>query len=202
MGVAEPTGLWYSQDIGGTTIQLFNLDHPDIHTRVIAEIDAGIDVYYDSRWEATEQFGRLLLSRQDLVREKSVLIAGAGVGLETVIIGKLCRKLYINDLAPVSIELCLEQLQQNGINDVTPLPGRFEEIDLPEVDVIVACFVVYETETREAMSRLLERTATPVLLVNEELDAFRSLMKSTDREVERIGDGDGPTVVMLRKGAR
>jgi predicted nicotinamide N-methyase len=184
--------------LDGEDLDLLNLEHPDIHRRVIAEIAAGVDVYYDERWKATEHFGRLLYSRRDLVEGKTVLILGAGVGLETLVIGKLCKKLYINDLAPVSLELCEEQLNKNGIVDYVTLPGRYEEIEIPDVDLIVGCFVVYEKETREAMASLMSRTTTPLLLVNEELDAFQDLMRKTDREVERIWIDEGPTVVLLK----
>jgi predicted nicotinamide N-methyase len=198
LGVATSTDLWYELEIADELIQLMNLEHPEVHRRVIAEIDAGIDVYYDSRWKATEQFGRLLFDQPELVAGRSILIVGAGVGLETVIIGKLCRKLYLNDLAPVSLELCIEQLERNGLTDVSVLPGRFEAVDLPDVDLIVGCFVIYERETREAMETLLGQTEVPVLLVNEELDAFRSLMQSTRRAVERIDTDNGSSVVILR----
>ena len=59
---------------------------------------------------------------------KSVLILGAGVGLETVIIGKLREKLYVNDLALVSLELCKEQLNQNNIWNYETLPGRLKRL--------------------------------------------------------------------------
>ena len=177
---------------------MINLEHPEIHQRVIAEIDVGVDVYYDRRWKATEVFGRLLYTRPELVSGKSVLIIGAGAGLETVVIGKLCDQLYINDLAPVSLEICQEQLDRNSIACTGSLCGRYEELDLPDVDLIVGCFVVYEKETCQTMETLLGKTDVPILLVNEELAAFQKLLKSTSREVERIGIDKGPSVVMLR----
>ena len=188
---------WESLDLGGGNLELINLEHPEINQRVIAEMDAGIDVYYDRRWKATEEFGRLLYVRPELVSGKSVLILGAGAGLETVVIGKLCDRLYINDLAPVSLEICQEQLDRNGITCAGSLCGRYEELDLPEVDLIVGCFIIYEKETRQAMESLIEEIDVPILLVNEELPAFQRLMKSISREFERIGIDEGPTVVLL-----
>jgi predicted nicotinamide N-methyase len=82
VGVSKPSERWHKLDLGCAELNLLNLEHPDIHQRVIAEIDEGVDVYYDERWKATEHFGRLLYSRRDLVEGKSVLILGAGVGLE------------------------------------------------------------------------------------------------------------------------
>ena len=46
------------------------------------EIDAGIDVYYDRRWKATERFARLLYEQPSLVSDKRILILGAGAGVE------------------------------------------------------------------------------------------------------------------------
>jgi hypothetical protein len=125
------------------------------------------------------------------------LILGAGASLETVIIGALCDRLYINDLAPVSLKICQEQLNRNGIACAGTLCGRYEKLALPEMDLIVGCFIIYEKETRLAMETLLEQTDVPILLVNEELAAFQRLVKSTSREVERIMIDEGPTMVLL-----
>ena len=197
MGVAGTSRRWHTINLGGDDLKLLNLEHPDIHNRVIAEIEAGVDVYYDRRWEATEQFGRLLYARSEIVAGKSVLILGAGVGLEAIVIGGFCEKLWINDLAPVSIELCSEQLEENDITGYGVLPGHYETLHLPDVDLIVGCFLVYDRKTRGAMSQLLRDTDTPILLVNEELDAFRSLMRTPPRKIDRIGINDGPTVVIF-----
>jgi hypothetical protein len=48
------------------------------------------------------------------------------------------------------------------------------------------------------MAQIMGCTKTPMLFVNEELDALKALMSTTDREVERLGIDDGPTVVLLR----
>jgi predicted nicotinamide N-methyase len=128
LGISSQAERWHTLDLGGAELCLLDLEHSDIHQRVIAEIDTGVDVYYDERWRATEQFGRLLYSRPDLVEGKSVLILGAGVGLETVVIGKLREKLYVNDLALVSLELCKEQLNQNNIWNYETLPGRLKRL--------------------------------------------------------------------------
>ena len=125
------------------------------------------------------------------------MILGAGASLETVIIGALCDRLYINDLAPVSLKICEEQPNRNGIACAGTLCGRYEKLALPEMDLIVGCFIIYEKETRLAMETLLEQTNVPILLVNEELAAFQRLVKSTSREVERITIDEGPTMVLL-----
>jgi len=189
---------WHTVKLEGHSVQLLNLDHPSVREPVIGDIDVGIDVYDDSRWKATKQFGRLLYDQPEWVAGKSVLVVGAGVGLETVVVGSLCERLYINDLSPVSLRLCLEQLDRIHIARDGVLEGRYEEVTLPNIDLVVGCFVVYEREARSAMEALLAKTDVPVLLVNEKLDAFQGLMGETDREVERMGMEDGPTVVVLR----
>ena len=193
--------LWYKRNLGGSDLALINIEHPSIHRRVMAEIDAGIDVYYDRRWEATERFGELLHRDPALVAGKRVLILGAGAGLEAIVIGKLCSKLYVNDLAPVSLELCAEQLDKNGIKNYETLPGCYETLDIPNVDLIVGCFIIYNRETRQAMAQVLDNATAPILLVNEELDVFRALIRQTDRRADYIEIDDGPTVVTLTQAA-
>jgi predicted nicotinamide N-methyase len=104
-----------------------------------------------------------LLAHPTWVAGKTVCLLGAGVGLETVIIGRLCHHLYLNDLAPGALELCAYQLRHNGVTAFTCLAGRYERLALPAVDLLVGCFVVYNRETATAMRRRLAHTTAPVL---------------------------------------
>lgn len=173
--------LWHTISIVGQTFQLLNLDHPDITARIIEDIDAGVDVYYDRRWSVTERFCHFLLEQPTWVVERSVLILGAGIGLETLVIGRLCGKLYINDLAPAAIELCERQLCHNNITDVSSLPGRYETLDLPPVDLVVGCFLIYNRETVVAMQQFLQRCTAPVLLINDKMPMLHTLTNQTSR---------------------
>ena len=118
-----PPHLWSSYTLAGHRFQLLNPDHPEIAARVLGDLDAGIAVYYDSRWDLTTQFCRFLLTHPTWVAGRSVLVLGAGIGLETLVIGRLCTTLYVNDRAPGALDLCAQQLRQNGITDFTCLCG-------------------------------------------------------------------------------
>jgi hypothetical protein len=180
-------------DIAGRCFQLLNLDHPQISARIIRDIDAGVAVYYDRRWVVTDRFCRFLLAESAWVAGRSVLVLGAGVGLETLVIGSLCRQLYINDLSAVALELCVQQLSQNGIVEVTCLPGRYEHLALPPVDLLVGCFLVYNRDSAVAMRHLLERPTPPVLLMNDNMTSFRTLVRKTSRQVQSLlPPGDVP----------
>jgi predicted nicotinamide N-methyase len=188
---------WTSLKIADETFQLMNMDHPEVEERILQEMRQGVAVYYDRRWGATEIFGRWLLEHREWMEGKRVLALGAGVGLETVILGRFCRDLFVNDLAPVSLELCLEQLKQNGIEGATALPGKFEEISLPEVDLVVGCFLIYTAETRHAMLRFAERFSGPVLLVNEGLTDFRRFLEGLPRPWETLFVEDSAHGILL-----
>lgn len=144
--------------------------------RILDEMGAGVRVYYDRRWEATEIFGNWVLDHRTWIEGKRVLVLGAGVGLETVVLGRHCKKLYINDLAPVALDLCREQLARNGIVQVESLPGPLENLILPKVDLVVACFLVYNRETRTAINTFVQKWPVPLLLVNESLGSFQRLL--------------------------
>ena len=75
-----------------------------------------------------------------LRRGSPSLILDMIVGLESVMIGKLCGKLYVNDLTLFSLELCKEQLDQNRIRNYATLPRRYEEIELLGLDLIRCVF--------------------------------------------------------------
>jgi predicted nicotinamide N-methyase len=189
--------VWITVTIGGRRWQLLDLDHPQIVRRILAEIDAGIAVYYDRRWASTERLGRLLVAEPHWVTDRNVLVLGAGVGLETVVIGSLCNTLYVNDLAPVALELCAQQLRQNGLTDFVCLPGHYEHLQLPPVDLIVGCFLVYNRETAAAMQQLLQRPTPPVLLMNDNMTVFQQLVRNTRRGKCHLLPADDTPCVLL-----
>ena len=128
---------------------------------------------------------------------KTVLVLGAGVGLETLVIGRLCTHLYLNDLAPGALALCVRQLHRNGITDVVCLPGRYEHLELPAVDLIVGCFLVYNQDTAAAMRQLLARHTPPVLLINDPMPDWHRLIRETSRQVRSLLPADDAPCVLF-----
>lgn len=173
--------LWHTVTIAAHNFQLLNLDHPRITARIIDDMDAGVDVYYDRRWSVTEHFCHFLLADPTWVVDRSVCILGAGIGLETLVIGKLCKTLYINDLSPAAMELCGCQLRRNGITDFVCLPGRYETLQVPPVDLVVGCFLVYNRETATAMRQFLGCCTASVLLMNDPMPDLQALLRETPR---------------------
>jgi len=177
----SPPRLWSTYTLAGHRFQLLNLDHPEIASRVLGDFNAGIAVYYDQRWDLTTRFCRFILAHPAWVSGHSVLVLGAGIGLETLVIGRLCTTLYVNDRAPGALDLCAQQLRRNGITDFTCLPGSYETLDLPPVDLLVGCYLVYNRDTAAAMRQLLARRTPPVLLSNDNLLSWQSLLRETRR---------------------
>lgn len=184
---------WIPTEIAGRTFQRLDLDHPEVDGRVIDEIRSGVPVYYDRRWPLTHLFCRFLLERPGRLGGKRVLVAGAGVGMEAVVAGALAETVVINDAAPVALELCAEQLEGNGIDAYEIEPGPFQEADLDGVDLVLACWVVYDAGTRRAMATLLERArerGIPALLANADIGGhFSRLLAGTGAPVEKV---EGP----------
>jgi predicted nicotinamide N-methyase len=152
----------------------------------MGDLNAGTTVYYDRRWAVTDRCCRFFLAEPTWVADRTVVVLGAGVGLETLVLGRLCRKLYINDLSPTALRLCTLQLRRNGIRNVICLPGRYEHLFLPLVDLIVGCFLVYNRETGASMRQLLARCTPPVLLMNDNLPCFRTLLRKTSRQIRSL----------------
>lgn len=173
--------LWQDMKVGPYAFHLLDLDHPDVEGAILDEIDSGIDVYYDCRWGMTEVFCKFLLDHPEWVAGRSVGVIGAGVGAESLVIGRLAKKMIINDWAPVALELCALQLTKNGIQHYELLPGRYEEIRVPPVDIVVGCFLIYNTETARAMNRFLDLCPFPVLLMNEPLPPFKKFLRTAAR---------------------
>ena len=183
-------------------MRTLNLDHPEVVAKVIEEIDAGVDVYYDNRWEATECFCRFFLEEPHWVRDLRVLVLGAGVGMEAVIVGSLCKRLLVNDLAPVALELSAEQLRENGVHNFDLLSGRYETLAFEHVDIAVGSFLVYDADTASAMKTFLDRhAAIPLILVNDTMPDFRGLLATTVRPWRDLTSIEGVRLVLFEPRA-
>lgn len=176
-------------EIGGQNYFLLDLDDKAVERRIIADMDAGVDVYYDRRWEVTDLLTAWLEDHHEVYEGKRVLVLGAGVGAETVVLGRLTEKLYLNDLSPVALELCAEQLVSNGIMNHEALLGRYEELEIPKLDLIVASFLVYNAETLNAMRLFMETNDCEFILMNENLTEFKKILTDIKHEVIFVSDG-------------
>ena len=178
--------FWHQRVLAGQHFQLLNIDHPEVDACILGDMEAGVAVTYDRHWDVTTRFSRFLLTQPAWVADRTVLVLGAGVGLETLVIGRLCKHLYLNDFAPRALDLCARQLQRNGITAFTCLPGRYETLPLPPVDLIIGCYIVYSRDTAAAMRQFLARHTPPVLLVNEPLLSWHGLLREAPRAPQRL----------------
>lgn len=199
--MSEPEPRWIPVEIGGEAFHRINLEHEEVGARVVEEIRSEVEVYYDRRWSLTREFCAFLVERPDLLEGRRIFVAGAGVGMEAVVAGALGREVVVNDLAPVALELLAEQLERNGVEAYEVDVGPCQEADLDGVDLVMACFVVYDAETRNAVRRLLERAAhrgVPGLLANEDIGGhFSALLEGLGPPVRELDpEGRGRIVVV------
>jgi len=190
--------IWIRTKVGRHTFEILNLDHPEVEAAVRREIESGVDVYYDRRWNLTQEFCDFLALQPQWVTGRSVLILGAGIGMETLLIGRLCRKLYVNDLAPVALDLCARQLKKNRIHNFELLPGRYEALRFPPLDIVVGCNVVYNPETARAMREFMTLCPQPVLLMNDTMPYFEKLVKTAPRRTRSVLSREGQRCVLFQ----
>lgn len=174
---------YFETQVGSDNYWLLNLDHPTVEQKVVAEMEAGVEVYYDRRWGATAVLTDWLAQNLSLIIDKKILILGAGVGAETLLLGAHGKHVWLNDLAPTALELCAEQMQKNGLSNFTLLAGRYEQLDLPKVDLVVGSFLIYNDETLAAMEDFLRSHEGRVILVNERLAPFPKFLINHDHEI-------------------
>jgi len=182
--------IWIKNIIGDNIFYLLNLDDVDIQTSILDDIKSDTDVYYDERWKVTETFSRFILKNPHLVENKDVLVLGAGIGMETVVIGRLAHKIYLNDLSSVALNLCVKQLVKNRVNNYEIIHGRYESIELPEVDIMLGSFLVYNLETYRSMKQIVENCHYPILLMNEPFNHFMKLIRNTARKSTTFSSKD------------
>ncbi len=188
------------KQIGEYEYSLLDLDQKMVERRIIADMDAGVDVYYDHRWEVTDLLTDWLENHHEVYARKRVLVLGAGVGAETLVLGRLADTLYINDLSPTALELCVEQLDYNKIKNHASLLGRYEDLEIPKVDLIVASFLVYNKETLLAMQAFMQMRYCDFILMNENLKEFKKVLTEIDHDV--IFEEDGSMCVRFVRGGR
>jgi len=181
--------------IGSAEYFLLDLDQKAVEKRVIEDMESGVDVYYDRRWEITDNLTDWLEDNQSVYQNKSVLILGSGIGAETIVLGKRAEKVYLNDLSATALDLCVEQLEKNKIKNYLTLLGRYEQLNLPKVDIIVASFLVYNAETLTAISCFIQNMGCQFLLMNENLKEFQKLLSEFEHEI--VFEVDGAKCVML-----
>ena len=199
-----PKKNYRDHQVGAETFALLDLDSQDVEKRVLAEMDAGVQVYYDTRWGATGIFSEWALAPENAKRfkGKNILILGAGIGLETLVLAKLGAHVWLNDLAPVALEMCVEQLEANGLTNYTVLVGKCEEVPLPEtLDLAVACFFIYNKQTATATTAFLERFPKELIFVNENLDPFPKWLSGLDRKVTPIFEDGAARCVAIASGS-
>jgi len=187
--------LWQEIRVGESDYELLNLAHAEVDLRVMGDMENGVDVFYDCRWGITEVLSRWLEENAELIRDRKILILGAGVGMETLVLARHGSHVWVNDLAPVSLELCGEQLEKNGLKNFTKVVGRYEEIELPSVDLIIASFLIYNEETLASMQSFLASYQGELILVNERLDPFPKFLSQHEHRI-LFEEGDAVGVLL------
>ena len=182
--------------IGDVEYFLLDLDQIAVEKRVIEDMESGVDVYYDRRWEITDKLTDWLEFSQSVYQDKNVLILGSGIGAETIVIGKRAKRVYLNDLSATALALCVEQLEKNEIKNYLTLFGRYEQLNIPKVDIIVASFLVYNADTLSAIKSFIQNMDCQFLLMNENLKEFQKLLSEFEHEI--VFEVDGAKCVMLR----
>jgi predicted nicotinamide N-methyase len=178
--------MWRPYRIGERAVEVLDFEHPEVSAKIIPDIEAGTEVYYDRRWRVSEQFAALLERDPALVRDRTVLVLGCGVGLEALAAAPYVAHLYLNDLSRTAVELSRAQLEHNGWTAHTPLVGRFEEIALPAFDLAIGSFLVFDDETRESMLAFMSLYPQPVLLANDPMGAFEDVLVDSGRRIRRL----------------
>lgn len=194
---------WNPIEINGDSYSLINFDHPEIESLVMDEMDTGFDVYYDTRWKITTHFASWLTEHSKLIKNQNILIIGAGAGLETLILAKQAKKIVINDLSPVSLELCKNQLEENGLQNFELCQGDYTQIDLPaECTTAVACFSIYCPATAKAVTDFLGRFDGDVIIANEYLKAFNLFLNQPGEEYETLHEWDGGVAIRFQRATK
>ena len=186
------------KEINKITYELLDLDQKEVEKRIIADMEAGVDVYYDRRWEVTDHLTHWLECQHEIYSGKEVLILGVGVGAESLVLGRLAEMVYLNDLSPTALEICAEQMEYNGFTQYQKLLGSYQQLKLPKVDLVVGSFLVYNRETLAAMKTFMKENRVPFILMNENLKEFKSLLTTFPHKV--IFEEEGACCVLFEEG--
>ena len=190
--------MWKLYTASTHTFEVLDLEHPKVSADILGDIRAGTEVYYDRRWQASERLCAWLLENPGLLKGKRVLVLGCGVGLESLAACALSAHVHLNDLSPVALRLSAAQLERNGLSNYDLLPGPYEALELPPIDLALGSFLIYNKNTRTAMQTLLAKTSVPVWVCNDTMPAFTKLLKQTGRQVEMLVRWEDAVCLALR----
>ena len=77
----------------------------------------------------------------------------------------------------------------------TKVLGRYEEVEMPKVDLIVASFLVYDRMTLESIRKFFTGQQSRFILMNEHLKEFRAFMGES--EVKVLFEVDGAACIQM-----
>ena len=187
--------MWIPKSYGDVQVELLNMDETSIEARIIEDMDSGVAVFYDRRWDVTHVLAEWLVEHMEEFQGKKVMVLGAGVGAETLVLAKGASHLWINDLSSVALDLCGEQLEHNGLMNYTKVLGRYEEVEMPKVDLIVASFLVYDRMTLESIRKFFTGRQSRFILMNEHLKEFKAFVGES--EVKILFEVDGAACIQM-----
>ena len=119
--------------------------------------------YWAELWPSALGLARFLVDQPELIRRKSVLELGVGLGLTSIVLHKLNpKKLLLTDYEADALKICKENFQLNGLLEPETKLLDWRHPDLNErFDCIVASDVLYEERFFEPLMNMFENFLNP-----------------------------------------
>jgi predicted nicotinamide N-methyase len=99
------------------------------------------------------------------VQGRRVLVLGCGVGLESVVLGKLGAEVWALDHVPAALRLVRQNCQLNGLAPVHTLCRCWQDTTtmgrLGAYELVIGSDVLYEPAGEEALTLVLQSALTP-----------------------------------------
>lgn len=181
---------WVAEKIGDWEVQALSMANPEFNRDVMGEIEGGeIDVYYDTRWETSRLFARWLLDRKEIFTDKRALVLGCGIGLESLSVARYASRVWCNDLSPVACAWTLKQLEVNGLAGHA-LVGSYLECAVPDVDIVIGSFLVYNEETAASLASFVSSHAWETVFANDGMSYWSDFLGSCAHRNVQEFEGD------------
>lgn len=137
--------------------------------------------YWAELWPSAIAMGRYLSSKPELVKSKTVLEIGCGLGLSGMVAHALGGKVTLSDYLPAALELAEYNWNKNFEEDAQLLQLDWREVK-PEqgADVILAADVAYEERAFEPLMhafKILMQPDTKLILTEPNRHIAREFLK-------------------------
>lgn len=95
-------------------------------------------------WPSAKALGAFIVDNKELLKNKTVLEIGAGLGLPSLVAAKFAREVICTDLFPEGLIIAKKNAELNGIQHLHTRVFDWNSEDVPDAELIIGSDISYD----------------------------------------------------------